>query len=141
MLHLIPNIMAEGSAHVIPSYLKEIVSHIKFFYVEEIKSFQIRNIYGSFIYRFNRLFRTRLRQQQRTFRRRDQENDNDLFDHKTEDHGNQKNNSDRNQEDDDNEAENYFDQAENHFFATDGEPQHAPSGSFKKHTAKHDQEK
>jgi 16S rRNA (cytidine1402-2'-O)-methyltransferase len=38
VLHLIPNVMAEQSAHVIPIYLKEIVTNMSTFYVEEIKS-------------------------------------------------------------------------------------------------------
>lgn len=37
-LHLIPNILAEHSAHVLPTYLKELLSNLRVFYVEEIKS-------------------------------------------------------------------------------------------------------
>lgn len=37
-LHLIPNILAENSAHKMPQYLVDIVHQIKIFYVEEIRS-------------------------------------------------------------------------------------------------------
>lgn len=38
ILHLIPNILAENTAHKMPSYLIDIVNEIKVFYVEEIRS-------------------------------------------------------------------------------------------------------
>jgi 16S rRNA (cytidine1402-2'-O)-methyltransferase len=38
VLHLIPNILAEGRIETIPTYLKNIVTSIKIFGVEEIKS-------------------------------------------------------------------------------------------------------
>lgn len=38
VLHLIPNILAEGQYHVLPSEIKAIVSRLNYFGVEEIKS-------------------------------------------------------------------------------------------------------
>ncbi len=37
-LHLIPNLLAENTAHKMPQYLKDIIASVKTFYVEELRS-------------------------------------------------------------------------------------------------------